>query len=287
MEYLSTEPEDISQDIVTLTDRQEEFSHVTQHTESEAQGAVETFSVSSKDPQTETEFTRDPSDNVSSSDVLTTPTIHDETTNPTQSSGQEAESDTTVFEIVPEFHLPLSHNEPPVDDHETENHTEELHTVDYEHLSKPDATVEPGENVEYTTDTQSISNTTSEDLKTIIQETGGDRHVMYMPVSNLDNQTESHDDEYDELSGNLSVSVDSHLDYQRTTQSISLDTTEGADDDLSTVYTEKVGHLVTQDQVYLHGRSSAETITASPLFTNLSHSTLGNYSDRHLLLLNG
>ncbi|KAL7874269.1 hypothetical protein SRHO_G00052390 [Serrasalmus rhombeus] len=299
--YFTTEPEDIGQDIVTLTDPQEEFSlgHVTQHKENEAQGAVETFPISSE----QTTVEADKQDSTPSlleqvytttvnSKILSTPATYGWESESTQkNSWQEVLTDPIHVESVPEIHLQPNRNYPiPVEDSDTENSTAiyEVKSHNHKHYqSMPDTNLEPGERVDYKIYPESKPETTTDNLElpSNFREIGGSKHFQEMPETNLDDQDGSHVDEQttavqtnlddqngtyvgeqialvDTYTGNTTEppGLDENLHY--TTQTTSFVTSEGSEDEVITPSTEKTSPFVILSEDG-KGNSSPETTTES------------------------
>ncbi|KAI4893298.1 hypothetical protein NFI96_019688, partial [Prochilodus magdalenae] len=207
VDYLATEPEEVGQDIVTLADPQEEFSlgHVTQHTENEAQGAVETFPISSEETPLEAddqEPTPSPFDKVYTtivnSKIFTTPTTNGWEPETTQDSWPEVLTNPIVFESVPKIYLDPHHNYPmPVEDSDTENSTAQYEVKSHNHKHyqpMPDTNLEPGEQVDYKIYSENKPETTTDNLElpSDFREIGGSKHFQPMPETNLEDKDGSH-----------------------------------------------------------------------------------------------
>lgn len=110
IDYMATEPEDTEQHIVTLTDPQEEYSvdQVTQQSENEAQGAVESFSVYSTQTTSEPEK---PNHIPSSQEDVTASTRRDiATLASTDRYPESTEVTWQKVESVPEIYMDPKHN---------------------------------------------------------------------------------------------------------------------------------------------------------------------------------
>lgn len=274
------EPEHISQDIVTLADKEEEFSpgYVTQKTESEAQGAVEIFSFSSKHTVKTEDFTLFSFDSIHTTTTnrnsLTTPTKYGQRPEPTQSSWQEVLIKHIDSEAVPKIHLEPSWNQPKsAEDQDKETHeaNTEVKTDNHTHYqSIPDANLMPGEQMENETFTESKTNTTNDTLEPLydFNEIRGSKS---MPETNLDDQdVHIHSTVINEQAGNISVTLESDVSLVFRNQTMSSDITEGSGSEPTMTVTEKTGPSVTLSQEHF----SSETTTASFLLEDLSQPTL-------------
>lgn len=262
VDYLATEPEDIGQDIVTLGDPQEEFSlgDVTQHTQNEAQGAVESFSLSSETTPVvadEQDPTPSPLDKVhtttTKSKILTSTVTYGWEPESTQTSWQKVLNNPIDFVSVPENHLQPSHNRPmPVEDLNTENSTaHEVKTHNHKHYQPmPETNLEPGERVDYKIFIESKPKSTIDNLETAYEfrEVGGSKHFQPMPETNLD----------DELCGGESCGK--NLDH--TTQTISTITSEGIEDEMTASSTERTSPVILNKE-HSNENFSSESTTDS------------------------
>ncbi|KAG7335996.1 hypothetical protein KOW79_000689 [Hemibagrus wyckioides] len=283
-DYMATEPEDI----VTLTDTEEEFSlgHATQKTENEAQGAVEIFSFSSKHTvKTEGhDPTPSPFDKVhttaASRNILTTPGVYGQKPEPTQSSWQEVLIKPTDSEVVPKIHLQPSWNQPKLaDDQDKENTTADSEVKMDNHTyyqPMPDTSLEPVEQVEYKTFTESKPNTTTDNLEPLYEFTEI-KISKSMTETKLD-QNGSHVDEYSTVveaqAGNITVGLETDVTVEFRTQSTSSEITEGSGSEMTTEFAGSINPNVTLSQEDLYEHSSAEATTESSLLEDLSHPTL-------------
>ncbi|KAL7887459.1 hypothetical protein AOLI_G00051800 [Acnodon oligacanthus] len=321
VDYFATEPEDIGQDIVTLTDPQEEFSlgHVTQHKENEAQGAVETFPISSEQTTVETDE-QDPTPSLLeqvytttvNSKILTTPATYGWESESTQkNSWQEVLTDPIHVESVPEIHLQPNRNYPILgEDSQTENSTAiyEVKSHNHKHYQPmPDTNLEPGERVDYKIYPESKPETTTDNLElpSNFREIGGSKHFQEMPETNLDDQDASHVDEQttavqtnlddqngiyvgeqialvDTHTGNTTEppSLDENLDY--TTQTTSFVTSEGSEDEAITPSTENTSPFVILSEDG-NGNSSRETTTESFNSTHEHPGVTGTLAPVHVM----
>ncbi|XP_036434146.1 brevican core protein [Colossoma macropomum] len=291
VDYLATEPEDIGQDIVTLTDPQEEFSlgHVTQHKENEAQGAVEAFPISSEQTTVEADE-QDPTPSLLekvytttvNSKILTTPATYGWESESTQkNSWQEVLTDPIHIESVPEIHLQPNRNYPmPVEGSDTEKSTAiyEVKSHNHKHYQPmPDTNLEPGERVDYKIYLESKPETTTDklELPSDFREIGGSKHFQEMPETNLDDQDGSHEDEYttttttaktnlddqdggheDEYTSTAKTNLDdqdgSHVDEQTTAAQTNLDDQDGSHVDEQTTAAQT--NLDDQDGIHVGGQ---------------------------------
>ncbi|KAK3572328.1 hypothetical protein QTP86_030224 [Hemibagrus guttatus] len=284
-DYMATEPEDI----VTLADTEEEFSpgHVTHKTENEAQGAVEIFSFSSKHTVKTEEHdpTTSPYDKVHTTapnrNILTTPAVYGQKPEPTQSSWQEVLIKPTDSEVVPKIHLQPSWNQPKsAEDQDKENTTADSEVKTDNHTyyqSMPDTSLEPVEQVEYKTFTESKPNTTIDNLEPLYEFTEI-KTSKSMPETKLDDQDGSHVDEYSTLleaqAGNITVGLEIDASVEFRTQTTSSEITEGSGSEMTTAFAGTINPNVTLSQEDLYEHSSAETTTESSLLEDLSHTTL-------------
>lgn len=289
-DYLATEPEDIGQDIVTLADTEEEFSPglVTQKTEKEAQGAVEILSFSSIHTvkTDEHDHTPSPFDKVhtttASRHILKTSTIYGQKPEPTQGSWQEVLIKPNDSETVPNIHLEPSWIQPKSAEHQDKiNRTanSEVKTDNYTHYQPiPDTNMEPEEQVEYKTFTESKPNTTVDNLESLYEfrEIGGSKSML---ETNFDYKDGNHVDEHSTVikaqAGNVTVALESDISLDFRTQTTSSEITEGSGRDLTTSFTENIGPTLSQEDSYEH--SSSETTTESSLLEDLSQPTLSKW----------
>ncbi|XP_072535621.1 brevican core protein isoform X2 [Salminus brasiliensis] len=283
VDYLATEPEDIGQDIVALTYPQEEFSlgHVTQHTENEAQGAVETYSIFSEQTPAEAEkqdATSAPLDKfhttIVSSKILTTPATYEST--------QKQDVLTNPIISVPEIHLEPNRNHPmPIEDSDTQNSTASYEVKSHNHKHyqpMPDMNLEPGEQIEYKIYVERKPDIYIIEPPTEFREIGGSKHFQPMPETNLDDQDETYVDEHttageaslDGQDGNQvyeNVTVTEPHEQNTTEPSRVYDdldhtTQNGSEDEVTTLPTE-ISPLVTLNQEDFTEHSSSETTTES------------------------
>ncbi|TSK34794.1 Brevican core protein [Bagarius yarrelli] len=288
--HLTTESENIDQDIVTLADTEEEFSpsHVTEITENEAQGAVEIFSFSSKYTvkTEEHESTPSPIDEVHSTtdsrNILTTPAVYEQKPELTQSSWKDVLMKPTDSEIVPKIHLQPSWNQPKSTLNQDQENTTDDSVVKTDNHTyyqpMPDTTMEPGEQVEYDTFTESKPNITVDNSESLYEftEIGGSKS---MPETKLDDQDGSHVDEPSTVrpshAGNTTVGLESNVTMDFGTQTTSSEIIEGSGGELTTAFPGIIDPNITinhKGELYTH--SSVETTTESSSLENLSQSTL-------------
>lgn len=283
---MATEPEDISQDIVTLTDTVKEFSPglVTQKTEKEAQGAVEILSFSSIHTvkTNEHDYTPSPFDKVhtttASRHILTTSAIYGEKPEPTQSSWQEVLIKPIDSEAIPNIHLEPSWNQPKSAEQQDKiNRTadSEVKTDNYTHYQPiPDTNMEPEEQIENKTFTVSKPNTTVDTLESLYEfrEIGGSKS---MPETIDESHVDEHPTVIEAQAGSITVALESDISLDFRTQTTSSEITEGSGRELTTAFTEKIGPTPSQEDLYEH--SSSETTTKSSLLEDLSQPTLSKW----------
>ncbi|XP_066539335.1 brevican core protein isoform X2 [Hoplias malabaricus] len=278
--YLGTEPEDIGQDIVTLTDPQEEFSltGVTQHIENEAQGAVETFSISSEETPLEADK-QDPTPSplnktyttTVNSKILTTPATYGWDPSSTQKSWQELLTNSTDLEsdLVPEVHAEPSHNQHMTDeDSDTGNSTAkyEINSHNHKHYQPmPDTNLQPGEKMDYKIYLESKPETvvSGSEPSSDVREIGGSKHFQPMPETNLDDQdislTHEHATAVDTHVENTTEPVGLGNNLDHTTQTTSAVTSAGLEEELTTPSTEKTSPRVILTEEDSTGKSLFET----------------------------
>lgn len=276
---------------MTLADTEEEFSpgHVTQKTENEAQGAVEIFSFSSKHTIKPDKHDTTPlpfeelHTTTARRNILTTPAIYGQKPEPTQSSWQEVLIKPVDSAAVPKTHLQPSWSQPKSaedQDKETQTASSEVKTDNHAHYQPmPDSKLEPGEQVENKTLTESKPNATVENLEPLYEfrDIGGSKS---MPETNLDDQDGSHAHENSTLieaeAGNITwnLALESHVSLVFSTQTTSSEITEGSGSELTTAFTEKTSPNVTLSQEDSYDHSSSETTTKSSLQEDLHQPTL-------------
>ncbi|XP_047667663.1 brevican core protein isoform X1 [Tachysurus fulvidraco] len=288
LDYLATEPEDIAQDIVTLPDKEEEFSsgHVTQKTENEAQGAVEIVSFSSKhkDKTEQHDPTPSPFDKVysttTSRNIITTPSVYGQKPEPTQSSWQEVLMKPIDSELVPKIHLQPSWNQPKsAEDQDKENTTADSE-VKTDHHSvyqpMPDTILEPGEQVEYQTFTESKQSTTFDNLEPLYEFTEI-RGYKLMLETKHDDQNGSHVVEHSTVeaqASNVTLGQETDVSVDFRTPKSSSEISEGSGSEMTTVLAGKFNTNLTLSQEDLYEHTSAETSTEISLLEDISHPTL-------------
>lgn len=287
LDYLATEPEDIGQDIVTLADTEEEFSsgHVTQ-TENEAQGAVEIVSFSSKHKVKTEEHdpTPSPFDKVysttTSRNIITTPAVYGQKPEPTQSSWQEVLIKPTDSELVPKIHLQPSWNQPKsAEDQDKENATADSEVKTDHHIvyqPMPDTILEPGEQLEYQTFTESKQSTTFDNLEPLLEFTEI-RGYKLMLETKHDDQNGSHVVEHSTVeaqASNITLGQETDVSVDFRTPKSSSEISEGSGSEMTTVLAGKFNTNLTLSQEDLYEHTSAETSTESSLLEDLSHPTL-------------
>ncbi|XP_067304617.1 brevican core protein isoform X2 [Pseudorasbora parva] len=200
--YMATEPEDTEQHIVTLADPQEEYSmdQVTQWSENEAQGAVESFSIYSTQTTSEPEehnHTPSSQENVTASTRrdLTTPASTDTYHQSTEVTWQKVESVPGIY--MDPKHNNFMHEEEPdikasaIDGVKSSNHRH--------YQPMPDTNLEPGEPIEFTPSTEAQPVTT-EAPSSQPKEIDGSKHFQPMPDTNLENEDVDEDRATSEIS---------------------------------------------------------------------------------------
>lgn len=282
LHYVATELEDIGQDIVTLADKEEEFSpgYVTQKTESEAQGAVEIFSFSSQHTvkTDEHDTTLFPFDSIHTTTTnrhsLTTPAIYGQRPEPTQSHWQEVLIKTIDSEAVPKIHLEPSWNYPKsADNQDKETHAANTGENTDNHTyyqPMPNVNLVPGEQVENETFTESKPNTTMDTLEPLydFKEIRGSESK---PETNLDDQdVHRHSTVINAQAGNISLTLESDASSVFRNQTTSSEITEGSGSEPTMTVTEKIGPSVTFSQDHF----SSLTTTESFFLEDLSKPTL-------------
>lgn len=274
---------------MTLADIEEEFSpgHMTQKTENEAQGAVEIFSFSSKHAVRTEEQGPTPSSldkihtTTASRTSLTITTTYGQKPEPTHSSWKEVLIKSIGSEAV---HLESSWNQPRSaedQDKETSTASSEVRTVNHTYYQpRPETNLEPGEQVENKTFTESKPNATVDNLEPLF-EFKEIRGSKFMPETNLDDQDGRHVDEHSTViesqAGNITVALESDVSLVFRTQTTSSKITEGSGSELTIAFTEKIGSNVTLSQEDLYEHSSSESTTESSLLEDLSQPTTSKW----------
>ncbi|KAK7147255.1 hypothetical protein R3I94_009944 [Phoxinus phoxinus] len=192
--YMATEPEDTEQHIVTLTDPQEEYSmdQVTQQSENEAQGAVESFSVYSTQTTSEHEehnHTPSSQEDVTASTRrdIATPASTDRCLESTEVTWHKVES-------VPEIYMDPKHNnvmqegEPDI----KASAIDGVKSSNHRHFQPmPDTNFEPGEPIDFVPLTEAQPETT-EVPSSQPKEIDGSKHFQPMPDTSVENEDEDH-----------------------------------------------------------------------------------------------
>ncbi|ROJ29214.1 Brevican core protein [Anabarilius grahami] len=205
IDYMATEPEDTEQHIVTLADPQEEYSmdQVTQESENEAQGAVESFSIYSTQTTSEPEehnHTLSSQEDVTASTRrdLTTPASQDRYLESTEVTRQKVQS-------VPEIYMDPKHNnfmqegEPDlkassIDGVKSSNHRH--------YQPMPDTNLEPGEPIDFIPPIEARPKTT-EAPSSQPKEINGSKHFQPMPDTSLEDE-----DEEDHVTSEISMTTE-------------------------------------------------------------------------------
>jgi len=191
---MATVPEDTEQHIVTLTDPQEEYSmdQVTQQSENEAMGAVESFSIYSTQTTSEPEqpnHTPSSQEDVTASTKkdISSPASTDRYLEPTEVTWQKVESVPEIY-MDPKHKNVMQEGEPEIkasaiDGVKSSNHRH--------YQPMPDANYEPGEPIDYVPLTEAQSETT-EVPSSQPKEIDGSKHFQAMPDTNVENEDEDH-----------------------------------------------------------------------------------------------
>ncbi|XP_051999993.1 brevican core protein-like isoform X2 [Xyrauchen texanus] len=202
IDYMATEPEDIEQHIVTLAKPQEEYSvdQVTWQSENEAQGAVETFSIYSKQTTSKPEEhnqTSNPQDDVSVStnSDLTTPASTNRELESTQVTWPKKLSYNISTEFVSEIYMEPNHNhsmsegEPEVLQASTSNNVMSSNHRHYQPM--PGTNLEPEEPIDYISPTEAHPEATAEPSSEL-EEIDGSKHFQSMPGTNMEDEDEDY-----------------------------------------------------------------------------------------------
>ncbi len=190
---MATEPEDTEQHIVTLADPQEEYSvdQITQHSENEAQGAFESFSIYStqttSEPEEHKHKTSPQLDEDSTYRDSTTPTSTDRYLESTEFTWQKVESVPEIY-IDPK-HIDVTQKREPdikasaVDGVKSSNHRH--------YQPMPDTNLQQGEPIKFIPPTEAQPETTEEPLSQP-KEIDGSKHFQPMPETNLEDEDKDH-----------------------------------------------------------------------------------------------
>ncbi|KAL0171893.1 hypothetical protein M9458_032204, partial [Cirrhinus mrigala] len=201
IDHMATEPEDPEQHIVTLADSHEEYSvdQITQQSENEAQGAVESFSIYS------TQTTSEPEEhNHTTSLQLDENSTYTESTTLTSTERYLESTEVTwqKVESVPEIYKDAKHinftqkGEPEIkasaiDGVESSNHRH--------YQPMPDTNLQPGEPIDFIPPTEAQPETT-EEPPSQPKEIDGSKHFQPMPETNLEDEDEDEDHVTSEIS---------------------------------------------------------------------------------------
>ncbi|KTF77674.1 hypothetical protein cypCar_00020242 [Cyprinus carpio] len=193
IDHMATEPEDTEQHIMTLADRQEEYNldQITQQSENEAQGAVESsiYSTQTTSQPEEHKHNTSPQLHVTASTYRdsTIPTSTERYLESTEVTWQKVES-------VPEIYMDPIHNdftqegEPDIkastiDGVESSNHRH--------YQPMPDTNLQPGEPIDFIPPTEAQPETT-EEPSSHPKEIDGSKHFQPMPNTNLEDEDKDH-----------------------------------------------------------------------------------------------
>ncbi|XP_016410020.1 brevican core protein-like isoform X1 [Sinocyclocheilus rhinocerous] len=193
IDHMATEPEDTEQHIVTLAVPQEEYSvdQITQQSENEAQGAVESFSIYS------TQTTSEPEEhNHTTSPQLDEDSTYRDSTTPTNTEIYLESTEVTwqKVESVPEIYIDPKHidftqkGEPDikasaVDGVKSSNHRH--------YQPMPDTNLQPGEPINFIPPAEAQPETT-EEPSSQPKEIDGSKHFQPMPETNLEDEDKDH-----------------------------------------------------------------------------------------------
>ncbi|XP_058602373.1 brevican core protein isoform X3 [Onychostoma macrolepis] len=269
IDHMATEPEDTEQHIVTLADPQEEYSvdQITQQSENEAQGAVESFSFYStqttSEPEEHNHTTSPQLDEDSTYRDSTTPTSTDRYLESTEFTWQKVES-------VPEIYIDPKHidftqkGEPDmkasaVDGVKSSNHRH--------YQPMPDTNLQPGEPIDFIPPTEAQPETTEEPFSQL-KEIDGSKHFQPMPETNLG------DEDKDHVTSEISMTTeDTTLEYDSsnatTTQHASVQSSPSTYLPEGTTLEENAGNITEtpepdEDQgLFTHTTQSTSTSTSS------------------------
>ncbi|XP_050987977.1 brevican core protein isoform X2 [Labeo rohita] len=203
IDHMATEPEDPEQHIVTLADSHEEYSvdQITQQSENEAQGAVESFPIYSmqttSEPEEHSHTTSPQLDENSTYTESTTPTSTERYLESTEVTWQKVES-------VPEIYIDAKYidftqkGEPEIkasaiDGVESSNHRH--------YQPMPDTNLQPGEPVDFIPPTEAQPETT-EEPPSQPKEIDGSKHFQPMPETNLE------DEDKDNVTSEISMTTE-------------------------------------------------------------------------------
>ncbi|XP_043117838.1 brevican core protein isoform X2 [Puntigrus tetrazona] len=193
IDHMATEPEDTEQDIVTLADSQEEYSvdQITQNSENEAQGAVESFSIYSTqttlEPEEHNHTTSPQLDEDNIYRDSTTATSTDRYLEPTEFTWKKVESIPEIYKDSK--HIDFTLKEEPdikasaVDGVKSSNHRH--------YQPMPDTNLQPGEPIDFILPTETHPDTT-EEPSSQPKEKNGSKHFQPMPKTNLEHEDEDH-----------------------------------------------------------------------------------------------
>uniref|UniRef100_A0A8C2EYI8 Brevican core protein n=2 Tax=Cyprinus carpio TaxID=7962 RepID=A0A8C2EYI8_CYPCA len=269
IDHMATEPEDTEQHIVTLADPQEEYSvdQITQQSENEAQGAVESFSIYS------TQTTSEPEEhNHTTSPQLDEDSTYRDSTTPTSTERYLESTEVTQqkVESVPEIYIDPKHidftekGEPEikasaVDGVKSSNHRH--------YQPMPDTNLQPGEPIYFIPPTEAQPETTEEPFSQP-KEIDGSKHFQPMPESNLEDEDKNH------VTSEISMTTeDTTLEYDSsnatTTQHASVQSSPSTYLPEGTTVEENAGNITETPEpdedwgLFTHTNQSTSTSTSS------------------------
>ncbi|XP_057196591.1 brevican core protein isoform X3 [Triplophysa rosa] len=275
IDYMATEPEDKEQHIVTLADPQEEYSvdQVTQHSENEVQGAVESFNIHSthatKEPE-EHNHTLRPQDDFSDSTNgdLTSPPSTDRNLESLEVIWQKV--DANPINAVPETYMdhsiiPEGTEEPSSEPKHFQSMPTNLDDEDEDHINREITITTEGTTLEYGTSVHTTAQEVSSGLST------------FLPWV-------EHNGTLEENVGNFTEvpETDEDLGFSFTTHSTSVSTTSDSDrlEGSGVPFTEQTDPVVTLNESETHGASTSETVTESFSSMYLNNTSL-SFKPRH------
>lgn len=205
IDYMATEPEDTEHHIVTLADPQEEYSmdQVTQESENEAQGAVESFSIYSTQTTSEPEehnHTLSSQEDVTASTRrdITTPASTDRYLESTEVTWQEVQSVPEIY-MDPKNNNVMQEGEPEI----KASSIDGVKSSNHRHYQPmPDTNLEPGEPIDFIPPTEAWPKTT-EAPSSQPKEINGSKHFQPMPDTNLEDE-----DEEDNVTSAISMTTE-------------------------------------------------------------------------------
>ncbi|XP_056618970.1 brevican core protein isoform X2 [Triplophysa dalaica] len=322
IDYMATEPEDKEQYIVTLADPQEEYSvdQVTQHSEKEVQGAVESFNIHSthatKEPE-EHNYTARPQDDFtdSTNGDLTSPPSTDRNLESLEVIWQK--SDANPVDSVPETYMDHSmpEREPGV---QQVSNVDIVETSNHRHFQPmPDTNLEPVDNILPTevqpegTEEPSSEPKNFQPLPTNLDDEDEDHINREITITTEGTTLEygtsvhttaqevhsslstflllEHNGTLEENLGNFTEApeTDKDLGFSFTTHSTSVSTTsdsdglEGSGENFTLPFVDQTEILVTLNESEKHGASTSVTVTESFSSMYLNNTSLIGFKPRH------